>query len=465
MWIKWTTSVGDSEGCRKANGVWNLYRLGDSHFLPILSLPFSSSVGHRNKDDSLKPTAIDSLKTKPIRCISAGATHAGLVTEQGHVYMMGSGSLGLGERMLESKAPYLLTSLLATPIRQLSCGRSHCIALTATGLVYSWGASEFGQTGTGKLDTVYYPTMIETLKCHKTITISAGGEHSACITDGGQLYSWGKNEHGSLGLGSTESQSTPVLNTALHSKGIRIAQVSCGQDFTLAISSVGLLYSCGLNHEGQLAMGDFAKRSLFVPVTYFEKKGLRVFQVKSGQSHGVALALDLTSREVFVYTFGAGISNGYREKQSHPILVAALTQTHSIHTSASAQHTLTLSNSQRPFAFGTNLFGELGNLEAGVQALVKIRLTPTIRVVQAATGTGFSMLLCKGEVPPQILAGQQGTAAATTTAASNDIPPPPKESARPEIQQALGMQGRFRQQFRLSYIRKDVSKSGANFYM
>lgn len=371
--------------------------------------------------------------------------------------MMGAGALGLGERMVESKAPYLLTSLLATPIRQLSCGRFHCLALTATGLVYSWGGSEFGQSGTNKRDTVYYPTMIETLKSHKTIAIAAGGEHSACITEGGQLYSWGKNDHGSLGLGSTESQLVPVLNTPLHSKGIRIAQVACGQDFTLAISSAGLLYSCGLNHEGQLAMGDFAKRSLLVPVTYFEKKGFRVFQVKAGQSHGVALALDLASREVLVYTFGAGVSNGYREKQSHPILVAALTQTHSIHTSASAQHTLTLNNSQRPFAFGTNLFGELGNLEAGVQALVKIRLTPTIRVVQAATGTGFSMLLCKGEVPAQILAGQQPTPTPVTTTASNDIPPPPKESARPEIQQALGMQGRLSQQFRLTDIWKSVS--------
>jgi hypothetical protein len=80
------------------------------------------AVGHRNKNDVLRPTVVDSLLGKRVRSIAAGATSVAVVTEQGHVYMFGSGVLGWGERMSESKTYVALATV----------GRSHEESALAT---------------------------------------------------------------------------------------------------------------------------------------------------------------------------------------------------------------------------------------------------------------------------------------------------------------------------------------------
>jgi hypothetical protein len=405
------------------------WQQGEASFVLTFGSGAAGQLGHRNKDDALKPQVLDALKSKPVRCVSGGGSHAALVTEQGHVYVMGSGPLGLGERMQESKSPYLVTSLLATPVRSVSCGKTHTLALSTTGLVYSWGQNTHGQLGLGHKNVAFYPTVIETLRPTPVHSISAGGEHSACVTTERQLYTWGNNASGQLGLGSTETHAVPILNSNLLLKQIHLASVSAGSDFTLTLSSAGVVYACGNNDHGMLGHGDRAKRSLFVEVTYFTQKGLRVGQISAGATHSVALALN-EKTEPLVYTFGAAVANGFREAQVTPILVAALTNTRVVSTGSASSHTLTLNSAGRPFAFGHNSFGELGNGAAGVEALIKIRLASTVCVASAAAGSAFSLLLCRGDAPAHVLPG----------VAPEVIPGPPKETNSTEIKQALGLQ-------------------------
>lgn len=64
----------------------------------------------------------------------------------------------------------------------------------------------------------------------KVVKIFAGITHSAAVTSKGDLYMWGKNKYGDLGLGNNKDQFFP-LRTAV---GAEVIDVSCGVDHTIA---------------------------------------------------------------------------------------------------------------------------------------------------------------------------------------------------------------------------------------
>ena len=69
-----------------------------------------------------------------------------------------------------------------------------------------------------------------------------------------QVYGWGYNGSGQLGIGNNSNQLTPVKLNGL--SGIVISNLVCGFSHTLALSDGGILYGWGLNGFGQLGTGD-----------------------------------------------------------------------------------------------------------------------------------------------------------------------------------------------------------------
>ena len=69
----------------------------------------------------------------------------------------------------------------------------------------------------------------------------------------GQVFSWGKNSHGQLGLGKEfPSQAIPQRVRSL--EGIPLAQVAAGGDHSFALSLSGTSFGWGSNNAGQLAL-------------------------------------------------------------------------------------------------------------------------------------------------------------------------------------------------------------------
>ncbi|XP_070208524.1 RCC1-like G exchanging factor-like protein [Littorina saxatilis] len=116
-------------------------------------------------------------------------------------------------------------------------GGSICALLNDKGQVFVWG---YGILGKGPaLESSNVPTMIpETLfgrnelqADSKVVDIDCGLGHFVAVTDQGDVYSWGHNRHGCLGLGSSDNQFFPLkvsvpaeTHTAL-----------CGVDHTIAL--------------------------------------------------------------------------------------------------------------------------------------------------------------------------------------------------------------------------------------
>jgi hypothetical protein len=93
-------------------------------------------------------------------------------------------------------------------VKAIAAGWWHSLALTESGEVYAWGSNGRGQLGLGDTEDRHTPTQVPGLGRVKAI--AAGGEHSLALTESGEVYAWGSNGHGQLGLGDTKDRHTPT---------------------------------------------------------------------------------------------------------------------------------------------------------------------------------------------------------------------------------------------------------------
>lgn len=74
-----------------------------------------------------------------------------------------------------------------------------------------------------------------------------------------QVYAWGQNNCGQVGSGMTSNQGTPKkVNSALTGK--KVISVACGQTSSMAVTDSGEVYGWGYNGVGQLGVGNFANQ-------------------------------------------------------------------------------------------------------------------------------------------------------------------------------------------------------------
>ncbi|XP_064013850.1 RCC1 domain-containing protein 1 isoform X2 [Pogoniulus pusillus] len=198
--------------------------------------------------------------------------------------------------------------------QQLVLGHEHVLVLGETGEVYAWGGGRHGQLGHGTLESEPQPRVVEALGGVPMTAVAAGGWHSACISEAGDLYVWGWNESGQLALpckalaeeraqtkdtgpGAAEVASCreqPAAEDAAFisiqafpalldlPQQLEVSRVSCGSRHTAVVTSVGDLYTWGWGKYGQLGHGDNASSDQPRPVKYLAAEGLRAEEVVCG---------------------------------------------------------------------------------------------------------------------------------------------------------------------------------------
>ena len=107
-------------------------------------------------------------------------------------------------------------------VRSVSCGSGHVLVLSLIGLVFSAGLNNHGQLGLGSLQSTASGSstttgsslrLIESLAGLVMHQVSTGSWHSAALSDSGDVYVWGWNRDGQLGLTSTSSSSTETVSS------------------------------------------------------------------------------------------------------------------------------------------------------------------------------------------------------------------------------------------------------------
>ena len=262
------------------------------------------------------------------------------------------------------------------PIQNISLGSQHTICLTSKGKIYSFGWNNYGQCGIKTKSTIIKKqelnnneSLVEITKYNelkpkiinkttfKSIdfynkenniiniegkSIICGEDHTIILDIKGNVFTFGINLNGQLGLGHNHCESTPkkikslnnikqinsagYINFAVNKEGDafiwpysdkngnlklipakinlkeKINNISCGNNFCLILSNSGLVYSMGKSNKyGQLGTGDFSPHLSPILIEYFLSSNERITQISCGFKHSVAK----TSLGK-VYTWGSG---------------------------------------------------------------------------------------------------------------------------------------------------------------
>ncbi|NXO54771.1 RPGR regulator, partial [Aramus guarauna] len=293
---------------------------------------------------------------KPV-LISCGDEHTAIVTGNGKLYMFGSnnwGQLGLGSKNTVSK-PTCVKALKPEKTKLAVCGRNHTLVYTEKGNVYAAGGNSEGQLGLGDTEerTTFHLISFFTNQ-HKIKQLAAGSYTSAAVTEDGQLFVWGDNSEGQIGLADEACVSVPCQVNV----GKPVSSVSCGYYHSALITGDGELYTFGEPENGKLGLLPEQLKNNRVPqpvLGIMEK----VNKVACGGEHTVVLT------ETDVYTFGLGqygqLGHGtFIFETSVPKSVKHLRRHKIRNITCGENHTAVIAENGLMFTFGDGRHGKLG---------------------------------------------------------------------------------------------------------
>ncbi|KAN0032334.1 hypothetical protein ACTFIV_006223 [Dictyostelium citrinum] len=282
------------------------------------------------------PTTIDLLKNTFVEKVVGGRSFTLVLTRDGKVLGFGEnnfGQLGLSDTRNRT-APTKIEALNDQHIIDIGVGLDHSIAVTKAGHVFGWGYNVEGQIGQkvveytrmtsttetmdGEDDKVdlreqmipdieyTQPTLVPGLEQIKISKVFCGYDSTFLLSARGNVYSFGSNEIGTLGLGSElKGRVTKPTKIKFTDTNEKIKQLSSGASHTLFLTNGGNVYSCGWGTEGRLGLGmDTSNRDSPTLLKYFNDNKIKIVKVAAGGSH--SMALDDQGK---VYSWGNG-SNG-----------------------------------------------------------------------------------------------------------------------------------------------------------
>ncbi|MEX2157053.1 MAG: Ig-like domain-containing protein [Gemmatimonadales bacterium] len=189
--------------------------------------------------------------------VTAGLFHTCGLTTSGTAYCWGdneSGLLGTGSTASYSSVPVAVAGGLTFTSLSNRCG------VTGSGAAYCWGPNGAGGLGDGSTTSSLVPVAVIGGLTFSSVT-SAG--HSCGLTTNGAAYCWGSNSDGQLGTGDANGpekeacyQQTPCSTRPVPvAGGLRFAALSAGGQTTCGVTQGGTTYCWGDNRYGQLGNG------------------------------------------------------------------------------------------------------------------------------------------------------------------------------------------------------------------
>lgn len=242
-----------------------------------------------------------------------------------------------------SDTPSTVTLPAGVLARAVAAGGNHALLLSTAGDVYAWGRNTSGQLGLNDQAARNVPTKV-TLP-GAAVSIAAGREFSVAALADGRVFTWGLNGDGQLGNGSRFSSLTPVEVTGLAGA----TAVAAGNAHVLALLGSGSVWAWGANAAGQLGNGRFALSR--VPV---QSAASDVVRIRAGGDSSLAITARRTGLAWGENSLGQlGLAGATTNDVPYPVGVLADV------VDGSAADTLTL------FVGGDGLLRTAGSNESG----------------------------------------------------------------------------------------------------
>jgi len=182
------------------------------------------------------------------------------------------------------EAPKLIPS--ESKFVHVSSGRAHAVAVDAEGKVFAWGEGEKLQLGVPakKPQTIVVPTSVPFEAETKIRSVSCGDDFTLALTSDGKLYTWGSGECGALGNEDGKDQPTPTLLDAFD--GSEVTHIAAGSNHGLAVTKEGV-WSWGKGGAGALGHGSLEDQP--TPKLIEGTKDIVISRVIAGGAHSILL--------------------------------------------------------------------------------------------------------------------------------------------------------------------------------
>uniref|UniRef100_A0A3P8XPX4 non-specific serine/threonine protein kinase n=1 Tax=Esox lucius TaxID=8010 RepID=A0A3P8XPX4_ESOLU len=207
------------------------------------------------------PQKLDAFKGgSSAQHVCAGETHFAVVTVEKELYTWSVqsgakmvGQLGHGDQA-SYRQPRKVERLQGKAIRQVACGADFTACVTDEDQMYMFGSDYYGCIGVENEHgmEVLVPVQLEFFEERPVRQVSCGDNHVVVLTHSGDLYSWGCGEHGRLGLDCEDDFNSPMQVEV--PKGAIISSVSCGLDGTFFLTESGKVLACGNNDMNKLGL-------------------------------------------------------------------------------------------------------------------------------------------------------------------------------------------------------------------
>lgn len=237
---------------------------------------------------------IAEIEGKKITDIDCGQDHTLAVTEDGAVYSCGWGADGQTGLGIYENTPCFTRvrgDIESEKIVKISSRCDFVLALNSQGEVFAWGNAEYGQIPTRNNEQqVSQPTHLTHLKSVGKVTdVAAGGSFCLALNEEGQVFAWGYG----LVLGGPKAEQSSQLKKlpdALFGRNdfqpnCKVVQVAAGLSYAMAVTNLGDIYAWGRNMRGCLGLG-IDKDQYFPFKVSLGGYGVKVF---CGYDHTVAI--------------------------------------------------------------------------------------------------------------------------------------------------------------------------------
>ena len=316
-----------------------------------------------------------------------------------------SGQLG-NDTIIDPNSPVIPAeagpwAAIATSITTSSTSgyEGHTLAVKDNGTLWAWGANADGQLGDGTTIDRLVPKQIGSAT--NWVDVEAGGGFSMALNTLGQVYVWGQNSLGQLGgASSLANVKTPILLDS----NVYIA-IAAGYEHALAIRSFtgttsgtyGNIYGWGQNYHGQLGLGHDD------PVTGLNKMGTGLWKYVEAGVHS-SFAISTTSSAVHSWgkgefgSLGLGMTGPTVINESEsPTPVLMVTGSNSAWTAVSAGGAQTLLLKSNGTVYGAG-YGPYVGLGTGSYSEFKYISLPSLAVAVGAGNTFSAVVLDDGKM-------------------------------------------------------------------
>ena len=203
-------------------------------------------------------------------------------------------------------------------IYEIYPGEGHIFVVTKNKAIYGYGDNTFSQIFRDLPAKIESPQLVNFSPKIQVDKIFCGCDYTYILANKGEVYSWGVNIKGQLGLGDFENRAQPGLvsnlgvktangrnslssmGSLLYSDEI-IVDIACGSLHCIALSNKSRLFSTGFGATYALGHSDNTTLNLFKEITFFTEifngKKFRIDKVECGVSHSGALI----AKKVFVW--------------------------------------------------------------------------------------------------------------------------------------------------------------------